>query len=75
MTRFIAIGYNVLRHHVKYEVWADTKRIHESPRPAGIDLIDVKLPPGTKTIELKINDLGSNRVDTSMWCYPRLHRK
>ena len=75
MTRFSAFGYNVHSHHVKYEVWADAKRIHESPQPAGIDRIDVKLPPGTKTIELKINDLGNNRVDASMWCYPRLHRK
>lgn len=74
MTRFTAIGYAVLRHHVKYEVWADAKRIYESPQ-AGIIPIDVKLPPGTKTIELKINDLGNNRDDHSMWCYPRLHRK
>ena len=74
MTRFTAIGYNVISHHVKYEVWADAKRIYESPQ-AGIIPIDVKLPSGTKTIELKINDLGDGRNDHSMWCYPRLHRK
>lgn len=74
MTRFTAIGYNVLSHHVKYEVWADAKRIYESPQ-AGIIPIDVRLSAGTKTIELKINDLGSNDYDHSMWCYPRLHRK
>lgn len=74
MTRFTAIGYNVVSHHVKYEVWADAKRIYESPQ-AGIVPMDVKLPPGTKTIELKINDLGDSRDDQSMWCYPRLHRK
>ncbi len=74
MTRFTAIGYNVLSNHVKYEVWADAKRLYESPQ-AGIIPIDVKLPPGTKTIELKINDLGNSGNDASMWCYPRLHRK
>ncbi len=74
MTRFTAIGYNVLSHSVKYEVWADAKRIYESPQ-AGIIPIDVKLPPNTKTIELRINDLGDNQNDRSMWCYPRLHRK
>lgn len=74
MTRFTAIGYNVHSHHVEYEVWADTKRIYESPQ-AGIIPIDVKLPPGTKTIELKINNLGVSHYDRSMWCYPRLHRR
>lgn len=74
MTRFTAIGYNVRSHHVKYEVWSDANRIYESPQ-AGIVPIDVKLPPGTKTIELKVNDLGSFNFDFSMWCYPRLHRK
>ncbi|MCX7422629.1 MAG: NPCBM/NEW2 domain-containing protein [Planctomycetia bacterium] len=74
MSRFTAIGYNVYGHHVNYEVWADAKRLYESPQ-AGIIPIDVKLPPGTKTIELKINDLGKDWGDHSMWCYPRLHRK
>ncbi len=61
-------------HPVKYEVWADAKRIYESPQ-AGILPIDVKLPPCIKTIELKINDLGNSGNDASLWCYPRLHRK
>ena len=74
MSRFTAIGYNVRSHHVKYEVWADAKRIYESPQ-AGIVPIDVKLPSDTKTIELKINDLGDFHDDFSMWCYPRLHRR
>lgn len=74
MTRFTAIGYSVMDHSVKFEVWADARRMFESPQ-AGIVPIDIKLPPGTKTIELKINDLGGNDWDTSMWCYPRLHRK
>ena len=74
MSRFTAIGYNVRSHHVKYEVWADAKRIYENPQ-AGIVPIDVKLPSGTKTIELKINDLGDFYDDFSMWCYPRLHRR
>ncbi len=74
LIRFTAIGYNVVSHHVKFEVWADAKRLYESPQ-AGIVPIDVKLPSGTKTIELKINDLGNRAADQSMWCYPRLHRK
>ena len=74
MTRFTAIGYNTQSRHVKYEVWADAKRMYESAQ-AGIVPIDVKLPPGTKTIELKINDLGDSGNDRCMWCYPRLHRK
>lgn len=74
MTRFTAIGYNVVDHSVKFEVWADARRVFESPQ-AGIIPIDVKLPAGTKTIELRVNDLGSSDWDISMWCYPRLHRK
>ena len=74
MTRFTAIAYNVLSHSVNYEVWADGKRVYESPR-VGILPIDVKLPPGTKKIELKINDMDGGRADHSMWCYPRLYRK
>ena len=65
MTRFTAIGYNVMSHHVKYEVWADAKRINESLQ-AGIVPIDVKLPPGTKTIELKVSVLGFDGNDWSM---------
>ncbi|MDB5389164.1 MAG: hypothetical protein JWM11_4810 [Planctomycetaceae bacterium] len=74
MSRFTAIGYNVRSQHVKYEVWADAKKIYESPQ-AGLIPIDVKLPKGTKTIELKVNDMGDGRDDLSMWCYPRLHKK
>jgi hypothetical protein len=77
MTRFTAIGYNVISQSVKYEVWADAKQLPFNGHngQGGIVPIDVKLPPGTKTIELKINDLGNNGGDWSMWCYPRLHRK
>jgi hypothetical protein len=74
MNRFTAIGYNVFSHSVKYEVWADAQQVYESPQ-AGIIPIDVKLPRGTKTIELKVNDLGNGVNDLSIWCYPRLHRK
>jgi hypothetical protein len=74
MTRFSAIGVNAMSHSVKFEVWADAKRIYQSPQ-MGIIPIDVKLPPGTKTIELKIADLGDGRYDHSIWCYPRLSRK
>ncbi len=74
MSRFTAIGYNVFSHSVKFEVWADAKRVYESTE-AGIISIDAKLPPGTRTIELKINDLGNPLGDAGIWCYPRLHRK
>jgi len=74
MNRFTAIGYNVQSFDVKYEVWADGKRIYQSPK-AGIIPIDVSLPPKTKSIELKVDHLGNNQWDHSLWCYPRLHRK
>jgi hypothetical protein len=74
MTRFTAVGYNVMDQSAKFEVWADTRQIFESAQ-VGIVPIDVKLPPGTKTIELRVNDLGNGEWDISMWCYPRLYRK
>ncbi len=74
MNRFTAIGYNVQSFHVKYEVLANGKLIYQSPK-AGIIAIDVSLPPKTKVIELKVDSLGDNNWDHSLWCYPRLHRK
>ena len=74
MSRFTAIGYNRLSFDVSYEVWADGKRVYQSPK-AGIVSIDVALPAMTKLIELKIDNLGSSDFDHSLWCYPRLHRK
>ena len=74
MNRFTAIGYNVQSFHVKYEVLANGKLIYQSPQ-AGIVPIDVSLPPKTKVIELKVDSLGNNQWDHSLWCYPRLHRK
>lgn len=74
MTRFSAIGYNVRSNHVKFEVWSDARKLYESP-VAGIVPIQVKLPPGTKRIELKVDELGTSFHDYSMWCYPRLHKK
>lgn len=74
MTRFTAIGYCVVSHSVRFEVWADAKQIFASPQ-VGIIPIDVKLPSDTKTVELKINDLGNSEYDNAMWCYPRFHRK
>ena len=71
MTRFTAIGYCVRSQHVKYQVWADGKMVYESPI-AGIIPIDVRLPLGTRTIKLRVDDLGPNNWDMSMWCYPRL---
>lgn len=73
MYRFSAIGYNVLSHSVKYEVWADGERIFQSPL-AGITKIDVPLPDGTKKIELRANPDDGEFADQSIWCYPRLHR-
>jgi hypothetical protein len=72
MTRFTATGYNVRSCSVRYEVWAGGKQIYESPQ-AGIVPIDVKLPAGTKSIELKVDAMGKNDYDHSFWCYPRLH--
>ncbi len=74
MTRFTAIGYEVLMQQVRFEVWVDQKKIYESPA-AGIVPIDVKLPPGSKTLELKVDELGDISYDWSFWCYPRLHRE
>lgn len=74
MNRFSAVGYNTLSQHTKFEVWADGNRIFESPR-AGVVPIDVRLPPHTKLIDLKVTDLGDTFADHSMWCYPRLYRK
>ena len=74
MTRFTAIGYCLVSHSVRFEVWADARQIYASPQ-VGIVPIDVKLPTDTKTVELTINDLGNSEYDNAMWCYPRLHRK
>ncbi|MEI8381576.1 MAG: NPCBM/NEW2 domain-containing protein [Planctomycetota bacterium] len=74
MNRFTAIGYNVISFSVKYEVLANGKVIYQSPK-AGIVPIDVNLPPKTKVIELRVDSLGDNTYDHSIWCYPRLHRK
>jgi hypothetical protein len=74
MTRFSAIGYNARSNHVKFEVWANARKLYESPQ-AGIVPVEVKLPPGTQSLELRVNDLGNDGHDTSMWCYPRLYKK
>lgn len=74
MTRFTAIGYNVIGQTAKFEVWADSVRIHESAM-AGIVSIDIQLPPNTKSIELKTNDCGNAAGDQCIWCFPRLSRK
>ena len=74
MTRFSAVGYNVRSQHTKFEVWADGRNLYESAQ-AGIVPIQVKLPGGVKSIELRVNGLGDNGADLSMWCYPRLHKK
>ncbi len=74
MARFSAIGYSALSNHVKFEVWADGRRLHVSPQ-AGIVPIRVNLPPGTKTIDLKVDSLGEWPNDCSMWCYPRFYKK
>lgn len=74
MTRFTATGYNVIGHSARFEVWADGKRIFESP-DAGIVSIDVRLPLNCRGIELKTNDCGNAAGDQCIWCYPRLSRK
>jgi len=73
MTRFTAIGFNTCSQHTKFEVWAEGKRIYESPQ-AGITPIDVKLPSGIKNIALKVNSLGEQHHDLGFWCYPRFSK-
>ncbi len=74
MSRFTAVGWATFSNLVKFEVWADGTRIYQSPE-VGIAKIDVKLPPRTARIELRVDDLGDSDYDHSFWCYPRLHRK
>ena len=74
MTRFTAIGYCILSQSVQFKVLADTRLIYQSPQ-AGIIPISVKLPPGTKQLELQVDSLGDNGDDWSLWCYPRLHKR
>lgn len=74
MTRFSAIGYNVRSNDVKYEVWAGGSMLYRSPQ-AGIIKMDVKLPPATSQIELRITALSNPDTDFSMWCFPRLYKK
>ena len=74
MTKFTGIGYNAYRHSVRFDVLADGKLIYQSPQ-AGIIPIEVKLPAGTKQIELRADALGNADQDWCSWCYPRLHKK
>lgn len=73
MTRFTAIGYNILSQMARYEVWADEVRVFQSSE-AGIVPIDVRLPPNTKSIQLKIDACGDITDDHAIWCYPRLNK-
>ena len=74
MTRFTGIGYNQGSQSVRFDILADSKVIHQSPQ-AGIVVIDVKLPAGTKQLELRADAMGDQGEDWSRWCYPRLHKK
>jgi hypothetical protein len=74
MNRFTAVGYNALSHSVRFQVWADARQIFESP-DAGVVPIDVKLPVGTRVLELKVDKLDGDGWDQSIWCYPRLYKK
>ncbi|MDB5347614.1 MAG: Tetratricopeptide repeat protein [Schlesneria sp.] len=73
MTRFTAIGYNVMSQMARYEVLADDVRVFQSAE-AGIVPIDVRLPANTKTIQLKIDACGDITGDHAIWCYPRLNK-
>jgi hypothetical protein len=73
MTRFTAVGYNMMSETTRFEVWVNGALRFQSPE-AGMVPINVELPPGAKSIELKINAMGDPRDDRSLWCYPRLHR-
>lgn len=74
MTKFTGIGYNANSQSVRFELLADAKLIYQSPQ-AGIIPIEVKLPAGTKQLEMRVDCLGNIEHDWSFWCYPRLHKK
>ena len=74
MTKFTGIGYNTNSQSVRFELLADAKLIYQSPQ-AGIIPIEVKLPAGTKQLEMRVDSMGDQFFDFSFWCYPRLHKK
>ena len=74
MTRFSAVGFNACNHRSCFDVWADGTRIYKSP-VAGIIPINVKLPAGAKTIELRATIVGDGTGCHTFWCFPRLYRK
>jgi hypothetical protein len=74
MTRFTAVGYSSKANRVRFEVWADAEMIYQSP-VSGLAPVNVKLPAGVKTIELRTKDAGSDGIQWTMWCYPRFHAK
>jgi hypothetical protein len=69
---FSAVGYCVQSCDVKFRVAIDGQVKYESPR-AGMVPIAIDIPPGAKTLELVVDDLGNNSSDWSHWLMPRLH--
>jgi hypothetical protein len=74
MSRFKAIGYCDVTPAVRYEVWADARQIYQSPL-GGIIPIDVKIPSGTKSLELRTERTAKVDYTQTYWCYPRLYAK
>ncbi|HLY10541.1 MAG TPA: NPCBM/NEW2 domain-containing protein [Planctomycetota bacterium] len=62
----------------KYLVIVDGKTLFESKpliEVKGVELeISVTLPAGARELELKIDEMGENASDWSVWAYPRLVR-
>jgi hypothetical protein len=69
---FSAVGYCAVSADVKFRVLFDGQVKYESPR-AGVVPISVDVPPGAKTLEMVVDDLGNNSYDWSHWLEPRLY--
>ena len=69
---FTAVGYCVKSGDVKFRVLTDGQVRYESPR-VGVVSMAVNIPPGARTLELVVDDLGDRSSDWSHWLMPRLH--
>jgi hypothetical protein len=69
---FTAVGYCVGSGDVKFRVLTDGQVKYESPR-VGVVSMAVDIPPGARTLELVVDDLGDRGGDWSHWLMPRLH--
>lgn len=71
---FSAIGYCLHSQHVQFALRVDNQ---ESPlyegKAAGLDKIQVALPPAATELTLIVRDLGDQYEDQAFWLYPRFH--